>query len=377
MTQKCFVSPAIDRNDTINEAIIECWQGYLKSRPDSIYDNPYWNNADKKRYVSYDLLRSEGYLSPSLYHLYERRYSNEILQIESMGDEYAIHSMFYFPKKDGSIYPLAITKVIAKKDQTDTFKLHNWLEYYTRSWYRKRVGVIQYVYTPTHPFNQYKAEQANRLITALIKTFGIKVDHVDYYIASSCSDIYKLKGFEDVVGMHCTQCNHLCGFTDRLNNIIYSNTIEGEYYSHELMRLINKFFPNTSGVFINGLAAYVGGANKAGLPITEHFRRMDAYLNAHPEITDIIRSWSYMDETTAPIYYIGALICQMCLEKGGLPLLREGMAVDSDDEAALNTFFKEKLDMPIEKQSSILREKIHEAAVKGFVPIDFLNMENK
>lgn len=46
-------------------AVAKLWKEYLDSYPDSLYNNPHWNEADKARYTSYDLLRSEGYL-----HLY-------------------------------------------------------------------------------------------------------------------------------------------------------------------------------------------------------------------------------------------------------------------------------------------------------------------
>ena len=72
--------------DTTNPEIIQIfnvWKNYLNSNPDKIYDNPYWNEKEKARYHSYDLLKSEGFLNPSLYGLQPK---NVVLYIKKEGD---------------------------------------------------------------------------------------------------------------------------------------------------------------------------------------------------------------------------------------------------------------------------------------------------
>ncbi|MCI1785690.1 MAG: hypothetical protein LKI59_06090 [Bacteroidales bacterium] len=75
--------------------INKLWKDYLMSNPDSLYDNPYWNKADKEKYKSYDLLRSEGYLE--LYGLANYGVlKNLVLSIKPLDDKYYdIHSMYY------------------------------------------------------------------------------------------------------------------------------------------------------------------------------------------------------------------------------------------------------------------------------------------
>src|SRR4051812_21544720 len=48
----------------INE-IATLWANYLNSEPDSVYDNPYWNEAEKKRFNDFDLSRLFIYQFPS------------------------------------------------------------------------------------------------------------------------------------------------------------------------------------------------------------------------------------------------------------------------------------------------------------------------
>ncbi len=57
----------LDTLSSERNKIIKLWSNYLKSNPDEINNNPNWLNSDKETYRSYDLLKSEGFLSPSLY----------------------------------------------------------------------------------------------------------------------------------------------------------------------------------------------------------------------------------------------------------------------------------------------------------------------
>lgn len=375
LSQNFYTNPAIIENST-NKEIIECWQSYLKSKPDSIYDNPYWNAEEKKKFKSFDLLNSEGYLSPSLYKLLDKGYNNEILSIEQKGDTYIIKSMFYFVLPSSSqLYPLAITKVLAKRDDKGEFKLYNWLPYHTRNWGTRKVGKINYIFHPQHPFNEYKAQKANKLLEKIAQTFKIEIDEIDYYIAPSCSEIFKLKGFEECVGMYCTECNNICGSFDTQNNIIYANSIEGEFYAHELMRTINIHFPNMEGVFLNGIAGYVN-KEKLGMPIQEHYKSMDKYLEEHKEI-DLSDLYSFyqLDNVTAPYYFIGMIICQMCLEKGDIDLLKKGMNIDNRKPDNLYEFIDKSLGVPRKKLNDFMRKQIHKYAKGGMDRIDFMNID--
>lgn len=341
------------------------WQNYLKNNPDSIFDNPYWNKDEKQKYLSYDLLKSEAWLAPSLYGL---RPDNSVLEIKNNGDFYVIKSIFYWVYPETyKVTTLAVTNVIAKKENGE-FKLYNNLPYHTKNWYRKKVGIIQYIYHPLHPFNDFKAQKANELISNLKKTFDIKVDKVEYYIALNCDEIFKLKGFEFVLGMGRTP--NLCGFYDRFNNIIYSNSIEGEFYVHEIIHLINNFFPNGVNLFFQGLSAYWGGQSAhVGKSIIYHIKRMDKYLKEHNEIdlTDLSNFYQ-MDDQTSPSYILGAILCHLTLEKGGLPLFKKGLNYGDTDED-MYRFIDEELGVKQKDLNNFMRKKISEYAKDGLIPI--------
>src|ERR1700759_1703466 len=83
------------RVDTTKKEIKEVaalWINYLNSKPDSLYDNPYWNNAEKIKYKRFD------FSTPYLYKLPSKQllnyYKPTILSIEKEGEYYEIRTLF-------------------------------------------------------------------------------------------------------------------------------------------------------------------------------------------------------------------------------------------------------------------------------------------
>lgn len=82
------------RVDTMKIEIKEVallWINYLNSKPDSLYDNPYWNNAEKFKFKSFDFSMEYLYKFPSSQLL--MYYKPTILSIEKEGDNY--HTSLY------------------------------------------------------------------------------------------------------------------------------------------------------------------------------------------------------------------------------------------------------------------------------------------
>ena len=45
------------RIDTVNDKAVKLWTNYLQSRPDSIYENPFWLEIDRNDRFSFDPAR--------------------------------------------------------------------------------------------------------------------------------------------------------------------------------------------------------------------------------------------------------------------------------------------------------------------------------
>jgi hypothetical protein len=344
------VAGGVNIKDENIKAVYDLWKNYLSSNPDTIFDTPYWNDIEKKKYKSYDLLKSEGYLSPSLYALQP---NNIVLYIKEMGDEYLIHSMYYW-LDDSIVNPLAITDVIAKKEE-GKFKLYNYLPYYTSDWKSKKIGIIDYYFHRDYVFDEEQALRADDLLKKLNKLFDLDVKRVSYYIARDCDEIQRMKGFDYVVGMGKTP--NLCAFFDVSNNIVYSNSKVGEYHMHELIHVINTKYTNANYLLLMGLSVYTNDKNAhLTKPFIYHALNVQKYLqkNVSLDLTDFENLPQIPGSDLN--YFVGALIVDAILEKGGISLLKEALQ-NTEEEKDLLEFLKNKLRIDKKELNIILKNK--------------------
>lgn len=57
IAQKVFINNGVDTTNIEIVKVIQLWENYLTSRPDSLYDNPHWSKEEKEKYKNFDLLR--------------------------------------------------------------------------------------------------------------------------------------------------------------------------------------------------------------------------------------------------------------------------------------------------------------------------------
>lgn len=345
------------KNEEIN-TIFNLWKNYLLSNPDSIYDNPNWNDNEKRKYKSYDLLKSEGFLSPSLYALEP---SNTVLYIKEFGNDYLIHSMFYWINEENTLSPLAITDVIAKKED-GKFKLYNYLPYHTNSWKNKQVGLINYYYHNDYVFDIDNALKANTLLIKLNEYFNLDIKNVTYYIARDCDEIHKMKGYDYIISMGRTPS--LCGFFDNLNNIVYSNSKVGEYHMHELIHVINNKYQNANYLLLSGLSVYTQDKNcHLGKSFLYHISKIQNYLKTNPETK--LSNFENLPQVsgTDSYYFVGALISDIILENGGLDLLKEALNSGKENQDLLE-FLEKRVGLNKQKLDNLLKIKFKKISIE-------------
>jgi hypothetical protein len=116
------------------------WINYLNSKPDSLYNNPYWNKSEKLKLKRFDFSIDYLYQFPSSQLL--RYFKPTILSIEKEGDNYGIRTIFSadrLPEEYRKSNPWCITKLYAIKEN-DEWKLKNALPVITENWNKKNVG---------------------------------------------------------------------------------------------------------------------------------------------------------------------------------------------------------------------------------------------
>jgi hypothetical protein len=120
-----IIHSRVDTSKKEVREIVDLWTNYLNSQPDSIYDNPYWNEEEKKKYKNFDFSIKYMYQFPSQQLL--NYFKPTILSIEKEGDNYNIRTLFeaeglkgYYQKSN----PWCITKLYAIKEKNQ-WKLKN------------------------------------------------------------------------------------------------------------------------------------------------------------------------------------------------------------------------------------------------------------
>ena len=311
-----YVNNGVDTANVEIVAAIRLWENYLSSRPDSIYDNPYWSQVDKSRYKYFDLLRSA--FSPNLYAL-AAGYKPTVLSVSETEGGWIVRTLFSAVIKSGFANPLAITNVLARREH-GALRLCNILPHNAHQWQRRQVGSITFWCPPAHEFDEMKAHQMNRFTDSLATLFDVPIIPVDYYFADDIATVQRLRGLDFVMGEGNTR--QTSGFADVGNRIVYSGS-GSEWYPHEFVHLYaNPLFPNAHGYFLEGLAALLGGSRDR--PLSFHIKRAHEYLQEHPEIdlNNFFEFW-YLDNLTNPTYVFGGLLCHLANEQGGMTLIKQ------------------------------------------------------
>ena len=359
----------VENNADPNKAVVyDLWKSFIEAHDDTTTCFPQWNEEDRLRWKQPDLISSEGFLTSNLY-----AYLNKVLEIRPENGVYVIRSMFYTPYNDDkAIFVLAITNHVVKKDKNGAYKIHNWIDYHTRKWQRKTIGLIDYCYYLEFQFNEKNAYAANQLIKLLHEKLDVNIpEHITQFIAPNVYEQQKMKGFDYLIGMGNEQGNSGGSF-DKRNFIIYGDSVHGENYQHEIARLINPTYPNAHFLIIQGLSEYVNTSQKQfGLSHRAHYGRMKAWLDAHPDadLTDMDDKFYTMDNQTSPAYLVGKIVCHELFKKGGYQALKRALATGKDDSDFYG-LLKNEIGIGKDNFNRWLRERISHYSMEDIPPLE-------
>lgn len=336
--------------------IMLLWEKYISSRPDSVYDNPYWNSKEKSQYESFDFLSK--YFSPSTY----MGFPSRVLSIKYIpeGEYYEIKSMFSYCQEDGTPYVLCILNVLAQKDGGE-YKLKNILPINLKRhrWQYRRTKYVDYYFPPYHDFSFQNAQRLNLFIDSISAIFDVPPKKIEYYFADTYDEVMEIMGFDYYMGM-----GGEIKPTGRVqpNNRILCGGL-GEYYPHEVVHLI--IDPHYSETFYwmrEGLATFLGGSR--GKDLNEIIRITNTFLEGHPEIdldTPFKFSYASINEFVDYKYAIGGLWCKIAYDKGGWDLVKELMRSSLSEESTIDAVC-EMTQVSKENLNEFMRAKFKEYA---------------
>lgn len=250
-----LISSRVDTNSKDVKAIVQLYENYLNSRPDSIYDNPYWNTKEKLLYEDFDFSREsifQGGMSPSRLCQF---YPPFIMSVEPLGEKYQIRIMYSSatiePKYAGSKV-WCIQKLNAIKEN-ENWVLENLVVELSKKWETKKLGRIEYIYPSTHNFDVEEAKQSISFCADIIKRFNPTYnDSFRYYVSSSIDDMGLLENFDYYfVGSTTGKAREGMILTAKGN----------EFYPHEFVHQLLPFNPLRGELINEGLATFLGTKN--------------------------------------------------------------------------------------------------------------------
>jgi hypothetical protein len=343
-SQTYSVNFNVDVKNKDVKSIVDLWQNYLKTNSKSD-----WDNNEVKDLKNFNILDMEGVINPSLMNWH---FNNRILSINPISEnKYLIKSIFETDSRD----VFAITNVLAKKIGNE-FKLSNYIFDYTKNWNNKKSENIEYFYSSPYELNSKEVDNAENFYGDLCKFFNVIPEKLTYFITKNCDQIYDVLGYEYIFSKGQGE---ECGYYESKNNYIFSTQKGGANHYHEITHFINKFFPDANYLLLTGISAYIS-KNKAhlGKPLIYHLKRVNDYLEKHPEI-DLSSPFSFnqLDEKTNPQYVIGAILCDLILKKGGKKELILAFNSTKTDENLLD-FLKINILEKNQNLNFVLRDRI-------------------
>lgn len=327
-TIHCAIHARVDTTKQETKEIVTLWTNYLSSKPDSIYNNPFWNEAEKKKYSDFDFTRKFIYQLPSIQLL--NYYKPTILSVEKEGENYTIRTLFNAEGLEENYKksnPWCITQFYAVKENNQ-WKLKNAFSILTRSWTRKTIGKITFIYPPAHQFNEILANKANKFCDSIALKFQFpNWKPFDFYITKSGDELGKLLGFDFFFTGYTT------GIGMNEERILLSGC-DLEWYPHEFVHLAveNK---QRHGIIDEGFATWQGGAMEKTFNERAKILAQQLVKNDTVTFDDILnKKWGWQ---FVAYYTTGAIICKLVYGKGGNVALKKLLDTAPDDDQLTQT----------------------------------------
>ncbi len=313
--------------------VLDLWLRYLDSSPDSAYDNPHWNQEERKAYGpgEFDFTGRLMYQMPASDLV--RIFKPVILSIEKENDRYAIRTLFYGDKLEGYMArsnPWAITRVHAIRDH-GSWKLANALPTLTAEWRKERVGRITYIFPHDHTLDTTLAQRSNDFCDSVGNLLGREWAPFEYYITHSPDELGRILGFDFF----------FAGYTSGLSMNSQRKILAGfgsEWYPHEFVHMVAGTIRNR--MIDEGLATWIGGSGRRVFPdMAKDLGECLSGINS-VRFSDVFnQEWGWQ---CAAFYTTGAILVDQAYKRGGMAAVRRLMSAP-DDEREFVAFLSSEL----------------------------------
>lgn len=330
--------------------LFHLFENYVNSRPDSLYDNPYWSERDKSRYPGPYFAQSWIYPNQDI--LYS--FSPKALSIEREEDYYVIRVLYYREGLEEAYRgsnPWAIQRLYAAKENGE-WRLFDPLYITTASWPRKQVGPLLYIHHPEHIFQAAQAERQADFVDSVEKALALpKIDAIEFYLTNQVDELARIAGLDFILGT-------TTGRSHAANRQVLS-ALGSEWYPHEIAHIVFRNY-RASYLLNEGIATLLGGT--MGIPFDTLVRELATYLEENDTISfQYMLDHPFQAGSTRHFYTTGAVICKVALEKGGEKALKELLS-SGQNQIELYYALLKTLGWPKEKMTELWRKKTLEYA---------------
>ena len=353
VTNRLLVSNRVDTTNANVEQIVALYENYLNGSPDSLYDNPYWNEHEKRDYEEYDFSRISLFTGITAEQL-RQIYTPFVLSVEPVGqEEYVIKVLFSnaqtHPAYAGSRV-WCIHKVLATLERGE-WKLKNYINHLTTDWTSRDYGVIRYIYPPTHAFDSNQALKAVEFCQTIIDQYNTTYDDsFNYYLAANVDQMGELENFD----------YYFAGITTgkaREGMILASRG--DEFYPHEFVHKLLKDNPKRGYIIEEGLATFLGTREDK-----EEYNRVMRRLAGDYLVTESYTFEEVYSNRTMwrgyPVAYpAGAAICEVVYGQAGVAGLQRLSEANTTDFTNLMNSVSEITKLPEAQIEKLVREVIY------------------
>ena len=351
--------PVTVRVDTTNadiKAVYDLVRKFLSTRPDSLFDNPCWDEDEKKKFPEPYPAREIIYKDAQIIKSFPPR----VLSIDKEGDYYCTRIMYYregLEQPYQSSNPWAIQRLYAKKvkikkkkDESDSsnveesetitlgpdgteekkkkkdnkeYRLFNPLHVLTKDWRHDRIGPIDYYYPQDYYLNRKTAQSMVLFCKNLRGKYNLEdVEPISFYITRNENELAEILGLDFILAPPP-------GMSHAKNAQIFS-ALGDEYYSHEIVHVYFRDY-RPHFVLTEGMATYAGGSMK------KSFKDLVDELAVYLEQNDTITFQNFLDtpvlKGSNTLYYtVGAVLCRMAKQAGGnkavVELMKSGQSTE-------------------------------------------------
>jgi hypothetical protein len=251
------ISGRVDTTDLEVKKVYHLFKNYIESRPDSIYDNPYWNKKEKvldtlgnpaifyKPFYNLQMSPNDifTYWKPFIMTIIKNNETKYLLRIALINDSND-------PSKVITILNLNAIK------ENEKWVLQNVIQDVENFWNSARYKYIKYIYPKNHIFSDSLARKSVDFCDSIAYLMNISnFDTINFFICDNPDEMGLLFGYEFYY------LNYTTGLTNKWLNQIFSSK-GNEYYPHEFVHmLLGKKNENRNYIIEEGLACFLGERN--------------------------------------------------------------------------------------------------------------------